>query len=68
MTSYEKYRQLREAHHLKDADVCRGTNISASTLSSWSKMGQAGGYEPKVEKRKKIADFFCVPLGALISD
>ena len=68
LTSYEKYKQLRAAHNLRDADVSRGTGVSAATLSSWSKMGQPGGYEPKIEKRQRVANFFGVPLGALIGD
>lgn len=68
MTSYEKYRRLRDENKLKDVDISRRTGVSTSTLCCWAKMGTPGGYEPKIEKRKKIADYFGVPIGALIGD
>lgn len=68
MTSYEKYKQLRDSHNVRDVDVSRGSGVSAATLSCWARMGEPGGYEPKIEKRQKVANYFCVPLGALISD
>ena len=53
---YEIYCKLRDERKLKDADVARETGITKSTFSDWKN----GRSEPKIEKLKKIADFFGV--------
>ena len=55
---YEKYEALKKKKGLSDADVSRGTEIPASTLSDW----KAGRYTPKADKLMKLAKFFDVPL------
>lgn len=56
--SYQTYAKIRDAHGLRDADVIKATGITKSTFSEWKK----GTYQPKDEKRKKIADYFGVSL------
>lgn len=49
---WETYVELRDAKHLKDADIARITGIPQSTFSDWKK----GKSMPKVDKMMKIAE------------
>lgn len=55
---YAKYTALRDAREVTDSEVARQTGIATSTLTDW-KMGR---YTPKVDKIKKIADYFGVAI------
>lgn len=55
---YAKFEALLSKNNVKAYQVSKDTGISASTLSDW----KAGLYTPKVDKIKKIADYFGVPL------
>lgn len=55
---YKIYCELRDLKGVKDADVVNATGITKSTFSEWKK----GKYMPKIDKLKKIADYFGVSL------
>lgn len=55
---YETFAKLCEERNVKAADVSRATGIDTSTFSSWKK----GDYSPKLDKLKRIADYFGVSL------
>ena len=51
---YEKYAKLRDEAGVTDYEVGKRTGIATSTFSNW----KAGRYSPKIDKLKRIADFF----------
>lgn len=59
---YEKYARLRDSKGVTDYAVSLATGVPASTLSDW----KAGRYTPKVDKIKKLADYFEVTLEELL--
>ena len=61
---YKKYVQLRDERGVTDYEVAKKAGISPSSLSNW----KAGRYKPKVDKLKKIADYFGVTLEVLIAE
>lgn len=58
---YDIFEQLLKMKHLRPIDVSRATGVPLSTLTDWKK----GRYTPKVDKRKKIADYLGVSLDYL---
>lgn len=65
MTSYEKYAVLRDGKGMTDYAVAKECfNRKTSMLSQWKN----GAYEPKIDKRLKIAKLFGVPVEELIGD
>ena len=55
---YEIFERLLQETGAKASDVCKATGIRSGVLSDWKK----GRYTPKVDKRRKIAEFFKVSL------
>lgn len=55
---YKKYAELRDEAGVTDYEVGKRTGIATSTLSNW----KAGRYIPKMDKIKKLANFFGVPI------
>ena len=55
---YSVFEDLLKKHHCKAADVAKATKIHPSTFSDWKK----GKSTPKIDKLKKIADFFNVSI------
>lgn len=55
---YEKYCALRDKAGVTDYQVSVGTGIVQSTFTDW----KTGRSKPKIEKLKKIADFFGVTV------
>lgn len=55
---YEKFQQLLEKTHKTAYQVAKDTGISTATLSNW----KTGNYVPKVDKLKKLADYFGVSI------
>ena len=55
---YDIYVRLRDEKGVTDYKVSQETGISTATLSEWKK----GTYTPKVDKIKRIADYFGVPI------
>lgn len=60
---YEKYVKLRDEKGVTDYKVAVETGIAKSTFSDW----KSGRSEPKLEKLKKIADYFGVDIGYFVS-
>ena len=61
---WDIFQALLDKNNLRISDVQRATGIPYSTFTDW----KAGRYTPKVDKRKKIADFFGVTLEYLDGD
>lgn len=55
---YEKYAKLREEKKVTDYRVAIDTGITKSTFTDWKN----GRSEPKIDKLKKLADYFNVPI------
>lgn len=55
---YSIYSKLRDSSGVTDYEISKQTGIPTSTLTNW-KMGR---YTPKVDKIKKIADYFGVTI------
>mgnify|MGYP001025064518 FL=1 len=55
---YKKYAEARDFAGVTDYRVAKQTGISTATLTNW----KYGRYTPKVDKLKKIADFFGKPI------
>lgn len=55
---YKKYAELRDKNNLTDYRVSKETNIGRSTFTDWKN----GRSKPKIEKIKKLADYFDVPI------
>lgn len=61
---YQKYEKLKNERGITDYEVFKKTGISTATLSEWKK----GTYQPKIDKIKKLAEFFEVPVTYFIGD
>ena len=59
--SYEIFKRLCEERHVTATDVSIATGIPKGTFSHWKN----GDYQPKTEKRRKIAEFLGVTLDYL---
>lgn len=55
---YAKYVAVRDEKGVTDYRVSQATGITKSTFTDWKK----GRSEPKIDKLKKIADFFGKPI------
>ena len=55
---YKKFVELLNETGKMAYQVAKDTGVSAATLSSW----KHGRYSPKVDKLKKLADYFGVPI------
>ena len=64
MNTYEKFESLLRKNNVKTIDVAKATNIATSTFTDWKK----GRSEPKIEKMKRISDYFQVSLDYFIND
>lgn len=62
MNAYENYAKLRDDRGLTDYRVAKETGIRQTVFSEW----KAGRSAPKIDKRKKLADFFGVSIEQLI--
>lgn len=61
---YKKYVELRDNKGVTDYAVAKETGISKSTFSDWKN----GRSKPKIDKLKKIAEYFNVPLEELLKE
>lgn len=61
-STWERYVEIRNSKHLKDADVARSTGIPQSTFSDWKK----GKSMPKVDKMMRIAEALQVEYVELV--
>lgn len=55
---YKKYAALRDEKGITDYRVADETGITKSTFSDW----KTGRSSPKIEKLKKLADYFGVSI------
>ena len=55
---YKKYKKLLNETNLTSYKVSKDTGISQSTLSDW----KLGVFVPKIDKIKKLADYFGVSV------
>lgn len=62
--AYEKYKALRDARGVTDFKVSRDCGITRSTFTDW----RHGRSEPKLQKLIKLAEYFAVPIDALLVD
>lgn len=60
---YDYFMGLVEARGVSVYKVAKDTGLKTSMFSNW----KAGRYTPKVDKIKRIAEYFGVPLEAFIS-
>ena len=60
--SYEVYARMRDSRGVNDYTVCVATGVDPSTVSNW----KAGRYTPKLDKLKKIADYFGVSVEVFV--
>lgn len=61
---YEKFEKLLSEKGVTSYEVAKSTDISTATLSNWKK----GRYTPKIDKLKKIADYFGVTIEYFLKD
>ena len=59
---HEDYARMRDARGVSDYAVCKATGVDPSTMSNW----KAGKYTPKLDKLKKIADYFGVSVEVFV--
>lgn len=59
---YERFKQLLEKHNVTAYRVGKETGIASSVFSEW----KSGKSKPKVDKLKKIADYFGVDINELL--
>lgn len=55
---YDKYAAIRDEKGVTDYKVAEATGITKSTFSDW----KSGRSRPKIDKLKKVADYFGVPI------
>lgn len=55
---YSKYVEVRDEKGVTDYMVSQATGVTKSTFTDWKN----GRSKPKIEKLKKIADFFGKPI------
>ncbi len=60
---YKIYAELRDGRGLTDYAVAKALGFPSGMFTNWKK----GRYTPKVDKIKKIAEFFGVPLERLVA-
>ncbi len=60
---YDIFEQLCEQHNVTPYRVCKDTGLTTATISNW----KAGRYTPKSDKMQKIADYFGVSIGYLMT-
>ena len=60
---YEKFEKLLKQREVTAYQVAKETGVSQATLSNW----KAGKYTPKIDKLKKLADYFGVAIEELMA-
>ncbi len=61
---YRKFEELLKTNNVTAYQVSKATEISTATLTEWKK----GTYTPKIDKLKKIADYFGIPVTEFLED
>ena len=60
---YERYAELRDKKGVTDYKVAQECGIGRATLSEW----KSGNYTPKIDKLRKIAEYFGVSVDYLMT-
>ena len=60
---YKIYCELRDSRELEDADIEREAGLAKSTIEDW----RTGRHIPHQETFQKVAEFFGVPVGHILS-
>lgn len=61
---YKRYASLRDAAGVTDGKVARETGITKTVFSEW----KSGRSTPKIDKLKKIADYFSVTVDYFVKE
>ncbi|WP_102412480.1 helix-turn-helix domain-containing protein [Beduinella massiliensis] len=61
---YRKFEKLLESHGVTAYRVAHATGISTSTFSGWKN----GRSSPKLDKLKRIADYFGVSISYFVEE
>lgn len=61
---YQKFYELLDKNKITPYQVAKDTGVSTATLTEWKK----GTYQPKVDKLKKLADYFGVSIEYFLED
>ena len=61
---YQKFSDLLEERNITPYQVSKDTGIATATLTEWKK----GTYSPKLDKLKKLADYFGVSIEYFLED
>lgn len=62
--NYKKYVLLRDKNEVTDYQVAKDTGITKSTFTDW----KSGRSNPKINKIKRLADYFGVPIEYFLED
>lgn len=62
--NYKKYVLLRDKNEVTDYQVAKDTGITRSTFTDW----KSGRSNPKINKIKRLADYFGVPIEYFLED
>lgn len=62
--NYKKYVLLRDKNEVTDYQVAKDTGITKSTFTDW----KSGRSNPKIDKIKRLADYFGVPIEYFLED
>lgn len=60
----KNFNTLMVKNNITQSDVAKALDVSKATVSSWA----AGDKIPRMEKVKKLANLFCVPVSALLEE
>lgn len=60
---YDVFEKLCKERGVTAYRVCKATGLTTASISNW----KAGRYTPKMDKMKKIADFFGVSVNYLMT-
>ena len=60
---YEVFEKLCKERGVTAYRVCKATGLTTASISNW----KAGRYTPKMDKMKKIADYFGVSVNYLMT-
>lgn len=61
---YKKFEELLAKNNVTAYQVAKTTGVATATLTEWKK----GTYTPKVDKLKKIADYFGVAIEEFLEE
>ena len=60
----KQFNALMVRNNMTQSDIAKAIGVSKATVSSWA----AGDKIPRMEKVKKLANLFCVPVSTLLEE